>query len=136
MTGPRYATTASGAPLRGHLLADTPTRPGQYRAALCGERRRKWQRVDDFAVPSAFSNCAECTRLAGPQPVQPPRRIAPLGLTGPQDQAAARTVAEHTTAASRLQRRIAFREGLATSTTARNYQPRPYVQRLATGDDT
>jgi hypothetical protein len=62
-----YAATAAGASLRKHLLPArrSPTAPYGSIAAMCGEFRRSWQRVEEFARPDVFEACTGCLRAVG-----------------------------------------------------------------------
>ena len=62
------ATPTVGAPLVAHVLAipsaHRGTGIGMVALALCGEGRKRWQPIGEFAVPSAFRRCDECARRA------------------------------------------------------------------------
>lgn len=58
-----YATPASGASYRKHLLGDRTGWPNT-RLALCGEARKVWEPAEDFARPEVFTICPGCARAA------------------------------------------------------------------------
>lgn len=133
VTTTRYGATASGTRPRGHLLNLAPRRAGQLTTALCGEKRRTWQPVDQFADPTAFTDCAECTRLHTARTTLPtPVRIAPTTPPAGTNEGPPRSAVEHTTQAGRTHRRTSF---AATFGGPQGYRPRTYTQHLVTDDE-
>jgi len=63
VAGEWVATPTIGAAYLRHLLVPAVQAPPKdTRIALCGERRRKWQPVDEFARPEVFTPCPKYTR--------------------------------------------------------------------------
>jgi hypothetical protein len=60
-----WASPACTAPMIAHLLDDPPERDRTVTLAKCGDRRRLWQRLEEFARPDAFELCGGCLLVAG-----------------------------------------------------------------------
>lgn len=94
VTGVWFAARAGDAGYRSHQLARTwEARKGGARPSLCGEWRRVWIELSQWANPDAFTECPDCARLAAAVPVPDdtstagrevdPRRVVPAAAGAP-----------------------------------------------------